>query len=39
MLNLDAGSATGGVAAVPPDPAAFADLLQQAYEAQAEALD
>ena len=40
LMNLDAGGATpGGAAATPPDPAAFADLLEQAYEAQAEALD
>ena len=43
LMNLDAGAAAGGTAggtpAPPPDPAAFADLLAQAYEAQAAALD
>jgi hypothetical protein len=40
MMSLDAsGAIPGGGAAAPQDPAAFADLLEQAYEAQAEALD
>jgi hypothetical protein len=40
LMNLDAGStAPGAPAAAPRDPAAFADLLAQAYEAQAAALD
>jgi hypothetical protein len=40
LMSLDAGAATpGGTSAAPQDPAAFADLLGQAHEAQAEALD
>jgi hypothetical protein len=42
LMNLDTGAAGGGGAATPAppqDPAAFGDLLAQAYEAQAEALD
>jgi hypothetical protein len=40
LMNLDAGGATSGTApTTPPDPAAFADLLGQAYDTQAEALD
>jgi hypothetical protein len=42
LMNLDT-SAAGGAGAAPPappqDPAAFGNLLAQAYEAQAEALD
>jgi hypothetical protein len=39
LMNLDAGGAAPGTApATPPDPAAFAALLGQAYDAQAEAL-
>jgi hypothetical protein len=39
LMNLDAGGAAPGTTpATPPDPAAFADLLEQAYDAQAEAL-
>jgi hypothetical protein len=42
LMNLDTGAAggTGAATPAPPqDPAAFGDLLAQAYEAQAEALD
>ncbi len=41
LMNLDAGAAggSGATPAAPQDPAAFADLLEQAFEAQAEALD
>jgi hypothetical protein len=40
LMNLDAGAATpGGTPAAPQDPAAFAGLLEQAYEVQADALD
>jgi hypothetical protein len=41
LMNLDAGAAGGAGAtpAPPQDPAAFADLLERAYEAQAAALD
>jgi hypothetical protein len=39
LMNLDAGGATSGTRATPPDPAAFAGLLAQAYDAQAAALD
>src|SRR5688500_6428228 len=42
LMNLDTGAAGGAAAATPAppqDPAAFGDLLAQAYEAQAEALD
>jgi hypothetical protein len=40
LMNLDAGGATPGAApAAPQDPAAFADLLAQAYDTQASALD
>jgi hypothetical protein len=42
LMNLETSALSGGGAAAgaaPVDPAAFADLLAQAYEAQAEALD
>jgi hypothetical protein len=40
LMNLDAGGVVPGTsAAAPLDPAAFVDLLEQAHEAQAEALD
>ncbi|SOD99269.1 hypothetical protein [Blastococcus haudaquaticus] len=39
MMSLETSALSGGAAAAPADPAAFADLLAQAYEAQAEALD
>lgn len=39
LMNLETAGITGGAAAAPADPAAFADLLAQAYEAQAAALD
>jgi hypothetical protein len=40
LMNLDAGGATpGATPAAPQDPAAFADLLAKAYDAQAAALD
>ena len=40
LMNLDTGAiAGGGAAGAPADPAAFAVLLEQAYEAQAAALD
>lgn len=39
LMNLETAAIAGGGAAAPVDPAAFADLLEQAYEAQAEALD
>jgi len=39
LMNLDTAGISGGGAGSPSDPAAFADLLKQAYEAQAEALD
>jgi hypothetical protein len=41
LMNLETSAITGGGAATgaPADPAAFADLLEQAYQAQAEALD
>jgi hypothetical protein len=39
LMNLDTGAAAGAAPGPPQDPAAFADLLQQAYEAQAAALD
>jgi hypothetical protein len=42
LLNLQSGHVAGGGAAVgtaPEDPAAFTDLLEEAYEVQAEALD
>jgi hypothetical protein len=40
LIGLDAGGAVpGGPASAPQDPVAFADLLTQAYEAQAAALD
>jgi hypothetical protein len=39
LMNLETAAITGGAAAAPADPAAFADLLAQAYEAQAAALD
>ena len=42
LMNLETSALSGGVpaaGAAPLDPAAFADLLEQAYEAQAEALD
>jgi hypothetical protein len=41
LMNVDTGAAGGAGAtpAAPQDPAAFGDLLGQAYEAQAEALD
>jgi hypothetical protein len=40
LLNLDAGGATpGATTAAPQDPAAFADLLAQAYDTQAAAFD
>lgn len=38
LMNLDTGGVAGGAPAPPQDPAAFADLLAQAYEAQADAL-
>jgi hypothetical protein len=39
LMNLETSGVTGGAAGAPADPAAFADLLAQAYEAQAAALD
>ena len=40
LMNLDAGGASPGAApAAPQDPAAFADLLAQAYDAESAALD
>ncbi len=42
LLDLETGDLAGGGAAAgaaPADPAAFTELLEQAYEAQAEALD
>jgi len=39
LMNLETAALNGGTAAAPADPSAFADLLAQAYEAQAEALD
>ena len=40
LMNLDAGGATAGATtAAPQDPAAFADLLAQAYDTQAAAFD
>ncbi|WP_116450298.1 hypothetical protein [Blastococcus litoris] len=39
LMNLETAALAGGGAAAPADPAAFADLLAQAYEAQAAALD
>ena len=39
LMNLETTALTGGGGAAPADPAAFADLLAQAYEAQAAALD
>jgi hypothetical protein len=39
LMNLETSAIAGGAAAAPADPAAFADLLAQAYEAQAAALD
>jgi hypothetical protein len=39
LMNLETSAVVGGPAGTPTDPAAFADLLEQAYEAQAEALD
>jgi hypothetical protein len=40
LMSLDAGGAAPGTApAAPQDPAAFADLLARAYDAQAAALD
>jgi hypothetical protein len=39
LMNLDTGAAAGAAPGPPQDPAAFADLLEQAYEAQAAALD
>jgi hypothetical protein len=42
LMNLETTALSGGQSAVgagPVDPAAFADLLAQAYEAQSEALD
>jgi hypothetical protein len=39
LMHLDTGAAQpGGAPAAPPDPAAFADLLGQAYRVQADAL-
>jgi hypothetical protein len=38
LMNLETSAIAGGGAGAPADPAAFADLLEQAYEAQAEAL-
>ena len=39
LMNLETAAIAGGAAGSPVDPAAFADLLAQAYEAQAAALD
>jgi hypothetical protein len=39
LMNLETSAIAGGGAGAPADPAAFADLLAQAYEAQAEAFD
>jgi hypothetical protein len=39
LMNLETSGLTGGAGATQVDPAAFADLLAQAYETQAEALD
>jgi hypothetical protein len=39
LMNLETSAIAGGGAGAPADPAAFADLLAQAYEAQAAALD
>ncbi|MCW2706116.1 MAG: uncharacterized protein JWQ37_4111 [Blastococcus sp.] len=40
LMNLDAGGASHGTTpAAPQDPAAFADLLAQAYDTQASVLD
>ena len=42
LLHLETGDLAGegaAVGAAPADPAAFTDLLEEAYEAQAEALD
>lgn len=39
MISLETAALGGGAGAAPVDPAAFADLLAQAYEVQAAALD
>ena len=39
LMSLETAALSGGAGAAPTDPASFADLLAQAYEAQAAALD
>jgi hypothetical protein len=39
LMSLETAALSGGTGGTPTDPAAFAELLAQAYETQAEALD